>query len=68
MNFILYSHIGQGRIDSSLGLPEYSYYFVLKEFRRALEQIGTVILVTDPLAEADAIFWFEYPDASERQV
>lgn len=56
MNFILYSHIDQGRIDSSLGLPEYSYYFVLKEFRRALEQIGTVILVSDPLAEADAIW------------
>lgn len=56
MKFILYSHIDQDRIDSSLGLPEYSYYFVLKEFRRALEQIGAVVLVTDPLAQVDVIW------------
>lgn len=55
MIFILYSHIDQTKIDSSLGLPEYSYYFVLKEFREALEQIGTVVIVTDPRVEVDAI-------------
>ena len=57
MIFILYSHIDQANIDSSLGLPEYSYYFVLREFRLALEQLGTVVMVEDPEAEVDAIYY-----------
>lgn len=56
MNFILYSHIDQASIDRSLGLPEYSYYFVLKEFRQALELLGPVHLVQDPAVEVDALY------------
>nr|WP_276584061.1 glycosyltransferase [Pseudomonas sp. RIT-PI-AD] len=37
-----------------MGLPEYSYYFVLREFRPVLERLGEVILVEDPQREVDA--------------
>lgn len=56
MKFILYSHIDQDKIDSSLGLPEYSYYYVLKEFRLALEQLGTVVIAREPEREVDSIY------------
>jgi glycosyltransferase involved in cell wall biosynthesis len=56
MIFILYSDINAQSIDQSLGLPEYSYYFVLKGFQEALEKLGEVILVTDPATEVDKIY------------
>jgi glycosyltransferase involved in cell wall biosynthesis len=56
MNFILYSDIGESTIDKSLGLPEYSYYFVLKAFRAALAELGTVTLVRRPETEVDPLF------------
>lgn len=39
------SKISQDTIQSSLGKPEYSYYFLLKEFLPAFEAIGTVVEV-----------------------
>jgi glycosyltransferase involved in cell wall biosynthesis len=56
MNFILYSDIGESAINKSLGLPEYSYYFVLKAFRTALQELGTVSLVRHPATEVDPLF------------
>ncbi|MQR02595.1 glycosyltransferase [Glaciimonas soli] len=56
MNFILYSDIGESTIDKSLGLPEYSYYFVLKAFRTVLAGLGTVTLVQHPASEVDPLF------------
>ncbi|MEO6919494.1 MAG: glycosyltransferase [Collimonas sp.] len=56
MNFILYSDIGESAINKSLGLPEYSYYFVLKAFRTVLEELGTVSLVQHPETEVDPLF------------
>lgn len=56
MNFILYSDIGESTIDKSLGLPEYSYYFVLKAFRSVLAELGTVTLVRQPETEVDPLF------------
>ena len=56
MNFILYSHINQASIDKNLGLPEYSYYFVLKEFQLAFEQLGKVILIQDPFTDVEPIY------------
>ena len=56
MNFILYSDIGENSIDKSLGLPEYSYYFVLKAFRTVLAELGTVTLVRYPETEVDPLF------------
>ncbi|MFZ2319301.1 MAG: glycosyltransferase [Pseudomonas sp.] len=37
--------ISQADIHASLGKPEYSYFFLMKDFLPALEQVGTVIQV-----------------------
>ncbi|MBD9634220.1 glycosyltransferase [Pseudomonas sp. PDM19] len=42
MEFILYSDINERSISSNLGVPEYSYFFVLKAYRRALETFASV--------------------------
>ena len=56
MNFILYSDVNDSSISASLGRPEYSYYFVLKEYRPVLERIGRVVEVADPQTEVDALY------------
>jgi len=56
MIIIIYSETNAGSIVANLGLPEYSYYFVLKEFRPVLEQLGIVVTVTDPAREVDDIY------------
>lgn len=47
-HFLVYSAVNDSDIGVSLGRPEYSYYFVLKEFIPVLEQLGSVTVVTDP--------------------
>ena len=37
--------VNAARIASSLGLPEYSYYFVLRDFLPALQRLGDVVIV-----------------------
>jgi glycosyltransferase involved in cell wall biosynthesis len=54
--FLIYSETETATIETNLGSPEYSYYFVLKEFRPVLEELGLVIPVTDPVHEVDAIW------------
>ena len=54
MIILVTSKISRTSIQASLGKPEYSYYFLLKQFMPALEQIATVIPVessdeVDPL-------------------
>jgi len=56
MHFVLYSDIDENSIRDKLGKPEYSYYFVLKAFRPAIEQLGPVTLVRDPATEVDPIY------------
>mgnify|MGYP003945750237 FL=1 len=56
MIIIIYSETNAGSIASNLGLPEYSSYFVLKECRPVLEQLGIVVAVTDPAREVDEIY------------
>ncbi len=56
MIVIAYSATGEGAIETSLGEPEYSYYFVLKAYRPVLEKLGEVIVVTDPASEVDPIY------------
>ncbi|PRC93963.1 glycosyltransferase [Solimicrobium silvestre] len=56
MNFILFSDISETTINKGLGLPEYSYYFVLKSFHTALSELGTVTIVQHPETEVDALF------------
>jgi glycosyltransferase involved in cell wall biosynthesis len=47
MIFILYSAIDDRSIGDQLGQPEYSYYFVMRGFQQALEQLGEVHTLTD---------------------
>ena len=55
MIIIIYSETYKGALSERLGESEYSYYFVLKEFRPVLERIGLVVAVGDPANEVDAI-------------
>jgi hypothetical protein len=55
MIIIIYSETYKGALPGRLGESEYSYYFVLKEFRPVLERIGLVVAVGDPANEVDAI-------------
>jgi len=56
MNFILYSAIDEGSIGTKFGMPEYSYYFLVKAFQGVLAELGTVTVVKDPVTEVEPIF------------
>ncbi|WP_164931857.1 glycosyltransferase [Dyella sp. M7H15-1] len=56
MILIIYTSTSTCELVQRLGRPEYSYRFVLNEFKPLLEQIGTVIEVTHPELEVDAIY------------
>ena len=43
MIILISSKISQKNIQASLGKPEYSYFFLMKDFLPALERIGTVV-------------------------
>lgn len=47
-HFFVYSAVNDSDISTSLGRPEYSYYFVLKEFLPVLQQLGAVTQVASP--------------------
>lgn len=55
MRFLVYSEVNSARIESSLGLPDYSYYFVLKEFLPLLRGLGDVTVV-EQVGEVDALY------------
>ncbi len=48
MIILVGSKVDQSSIRNSLGKPEYSYYFLLKEFLPALERVGRVVQVQSP--------------------
>ena len=56
MLILIYSETNQRNIAQNLGRSEYSYYFVLKEYRPVLERLGTVVEVTDPDEEVDRLY------------
>jgi glycosyltransferase involved in cell wall biosynthesis len=56
MIIIIYSETYAGVVEGRLGESEYSYYFVLKEYRPVLERLGIVVAVADPENEVDAIY------------
>lgn len=56
MILITYTSTSTRELAKRIGQPEYSYRFVLNEFRPLLEQLGTVIEVTDPELEVDSIY------------
>lgn len=45
MIIFVHSQVNAESLTASLGLPQYSYYFVLKKFLPVLETLGTVIQV-----------------------
>jgi SAM-dependent methyltransferase/glycosyltransferase involved in cell wall biosynthesis len=51
-----HSTYGEKTIANSLGLPEYSYWFVRKAFAPLLERFGALIPVASPTEDADRIF------------
>lgn len=55
MIFILYSAIDDTNIGDQLGQPEYSYFFVLRGFQQALEQLGEVHVIADTGEALDAL-------------
>ena len=56
MIIIVYSETNSALIEQNLGKPEYSYYFVLKAFLPILQQLGSVVIVTEPDREVDPIY------------
>lgn len=56
MLIIIHSETNKSNIQQNLGRPEYSYYFVLKEFRPVLERIGQVIEVSNPDELVDRLY------------
>jgi glycosyltransferase involved in cell wall biosynthesis len=55
MILLVHTSTAANRIAQQLGRPEYSYRFVLNEFRPMLEELGHVIEVNDPEREVDTI-------------
>lgn len=53
---LLYSETNEKNISERMGLPEYSYYFVLKWFTPILKEIGDVKVIYSPKVEADEIY------------
>lgn len=56
MIFLIHSETETATIGTNLGASEYSYYFVLKEFRPILEEFGLVVPIHDPAHEVDRIW------------
>jgi glycosyltransferase involved in cell wall biosynthesis len=56
MIILVHTAFHAGNVAANLGRPEYSYYFVLREFRPMLEKLGVVIDIRDPAREVDAIY------------
>lgn len=52
---LVYSETNDRNIAGRIGLPEYSYYFVLRAFLPVLRELGEVRVVYDPVGEADAL-------------
>ena len=56
MKFLVYSEVTAALIATSMGLPEYSYYFVLRDFLPVLKALGEVQVVEDPEQQVDALY------------
>lgn len=56
MVFIVYSQVSERKLSENLGMPEYSYYFVLRGFLPVLQELGKVVTVRHPEEEVDAIY------------
>ncbi len=56
MKILVHSAVRDESIANSLGLVDYSYYFVLKDFLPVLKELGEVHHVEDPERDVDEIY------------
>ena len=56
MRIIVYSETTAATVGGNLGLPEYSYYFILKKYLPVLSALGEVCYVKEPELEVDALY------------
>lgn len=56
MKILVYSAMNAETVLQNLGEPEYSYYFVLREFMPLLKQLGEVQVIEDPASEVDLLY------------
>ncbi|MDO5690950.1 MAG: glycosyltransferase [Pseudomonadota bacterium] len=56
MLILVYSDTHAGNVEAQLGKPEYSYYYVLREYLPVLRRIGIVVVVHDPEQEVDRLW------------
>lgn len=56
MKILVYSQVTAARIASSMGLPEYSYYFVLRDFLPVLQTLGEIVVVDEPEQQVDPLY------------
>ncbi len=56
MILLTYSKTTADTIEQDIGKPEYSYYFIWKKYLPAMEKVGTVVVVRDPMSEVDALY------------
>lgn len=56
MKFLVYSAMNSETVVHNLGEPEYSYYFVLREFLPLLNKLGEVVLIANPTIEVDKYY------------
>lgn len=56
MKILVYSATNAETVLKNLGEPEYSYYFVLREFMPLLKQLGEVQVIEDPASEVDPLY------------
>lgn len=53
MKILVYSAMNAETILQNFGEPEYSYFFVLREFMPVLQQLGEVEVIEDPARDVD---------------
>jgi len=53
MQFLVYSPLNSGTIEHNLGLADYSYYFVMKQFLPLLREFGEVEILESPPSDED---------------
>ena len=56
MKILVYSAMNAVTMQQNFGKPEYSYYFVLREFMPLLQQFGEVQTVENPATEVDPLY------------
>lgn len=56
MKILVYSAMNAESVQQNFGAPEYSYFFVLREFMPLLQQLGDVQTVEDPAVQVDPLY------------